>query len=205
MDVRAELESLKTFRGQLDRILTGLHESAGAPRRIEDHTLGGLPFGQDFGEAHALYNVYSRVHEELKTLSTLLGDQIEAFQTAVLAAQVGYANVDDDLRRRMREIQERTRKLYDPRLDPNGKAAQQEKHPAETKRGAGEGSMRWRTARRASRTTRTTRTACRSSPLYSPRESPPSTRTSRRPSASTSLLPTSTTTRWGSRARRRGR
>ncbi|GHF37227.1 hypothetical protein GCM10010218_18490 [Streptomyces mashuensis] len=134
MDLKAELEQLQTFRGEVERILSGLKESSGAPGRMDDHKLGGAVFGSNFDEVQAFYTVYNEVHGQLKTLSQLMQDQIEALQTAVLAAEVGYANVDEDLRKRLLEIEKRTREHYNPKLDPNKKAAehaQQEAREAE--------------------------------------------------------------------------
>ncbi|MCA6095051.1 hypothetical protein LE181_23125 [Streptomyces sp. SCA3-4] len=121
--LKTELESLKGFKGQVDELLTFLQGSWAAPQRIAESHLTPAQLGAGFAEVDSLYSAYNEVHGQLKTLSQLLNDQIEALGTAVHAARVGYANVDADLRARMWAIQARTKELYEPRLDPNARAA----------------------------------------------------------------------------------
>ncbi|MEV4435177.1 hypothetical protein [Streptomyces sp. NPDC049585] len=117
--LQAELDSLKTFKGQVDDLLTTLHEGEAAPARITDARLGAGHLGVNFTEANGLYGAYNEVHTQLETLAQLLSDQIEALSTAVQGARVGYENVDADLRDRMWAIQHRTEQLYSHTLDPN--------------------------------------------------------------------------------------
>ncbi|MFI1971667.1 hypothetical protein BLA24_19530 [Streptomyces cinnamoneus] len=125
--LRAELESLKGFKGRIDGVLIYLGDSAAAPSRIAEARLGAGHLGADFAEADGLYSAYNEVHAQLETLSQLLADQIEALSTAILGARIGYANVDAAHRDRMWAIQRRTLELYDPSLDPHAK--QRQAHP----------------------------------------------------------------------------
>lgn len=117
--LRAELESLESFKGRVDALLTYLQGTEASPHRMADNHLVPAQLGVGFAEVESLYSAYNEVHAQLKALSQLLSDQIEALGTAVHAAKVGYANVDADLRDRMWAIQARTRELYDPSRDPN--------------------------------------------------------------------------------------
>ncbi|GHC65617.1 hypothetical protein [Streptomyces cinnamoneus] len=121
--LKTELDSLKGFKAQVDELLTFLQGSWAAPQRIAEGHLVPAQLGSGFAEVDSLSSAYSEVHGQLKTLSQLLNDQIEALGTAVHAARVGYANVDADLRSRMWAIQARTKELYEPGLDPNARAA----------------------------------------------------------------------------------
>ncbi|MDT0450537.1 hypothetical protein [Streptomyces hesseae] len=117
--MRAGLESLESFKGRVDELLTYLQGSAAAPHHMADNHLVPAQLGVGFAEVDSLYSAYNEVHAQLKALSQLLSDQIEALGTAVHAAKIGYANVDADLRDRMWAIQARTRELYVPSHDPN--------------------------------------------------------------------------------------
>ncbi len=120
--LRTELETLRTFKGEVDKLLDFLLESEAAPHRMAENHIVPAQLGVNFAEVNSLYSAYNEVHGQLKNLSQLLSDQIEALSTAVHAASVGYANVDTELRDRMWAIQARTRELYEPKLDPNEKA-----------------------------------------------------------------------------------
>ncbi|MEV4744441.1 hypothetical protein [Streptomyces sp. NPDC049555] len=133
--LQAELDTLKTFKGQVDELLTTFHEGEAAPPRIADARLGAGHLGANFTEATGLHGAYNEVHAQLETFSQLLSDQIEALSTAVLGARIGYANVDADLRDRMLAIQHRTQELYNPALDPNAPPT------APTKSGSDEGAI----------------------------------------------------------------
>ncbi|MEU1781802.1 hypothetical protein ABZ545_20265 [Streptomyces abikoensis] len=119
--LRVEQGSLESFKGRVDALLTFLQDSGASPHRIADNHLVPAQLGVGFAEADSLYSAYNEVHAQLKALSQLLSDQIEALGTAVHAAKVGYANVDAELRDRMWAIQSRTRELYEPSRDPNPK------------------------------------------------------------------------------------
>ncbi|MEV8454231.1 hypothetical protein AB0467_16060 [Streptomyces sp. NPDC052095] len=91
-------------------VLADLEGSAAGKSNVAAQTVSRASLsGQNacFAEADGLYTQYNRVHEELLSLSKLLGDQIEYLSLGVQAAAVGFDNVDDDVRRRFYEIQAR--------------------------------------------------------------------------------------------------
>lgn len=109
-DVKRGLEALKTFRRRINTILTEFEGSAGSPSRIGTQTVSRVSFsgtGSAFPEADGLYSQYDEVHERLTSLSKMLGDQIEAMGIAVHGADVGFDNLEDDLRQRFWAIQTR--------------------------------------------------------------------------------------------------
>ncbi|MEV6674935.1 hypothetical protein [Streptomyces sp. NPDC051162] len=114
----AELSSLRTFKGRVDELLTTLGESEAAPTRMADTRIEGAHLGTGFNAAHALYGAYNDVHQQLEALSKLLADQIEFLGMAVDGSGVAYADIDEDQRARMWEIQNRIKRQYDPGRDP---------------------------------------------------------------------------------------
>lgn len=118
-DVKAELETLTTFKNRIDAMLKDLDGSDASPEKVRQDRLQASHLGTGFGEADTLMKTYSHVHDRLETLSQLLADQIEAMSISVTGARDGYSNVDEEQRRRMWAIHDTTDKDYDPSLDPN--------------------------------------------------------------------------------------
>ncbi|MFE7267926.1 hypothetical protein ACFU9B_38950 [Streptomyces sp. NPDC057592] len=109
-DLRRGVGALEKFRGRVNTLLAELDGSAAGKSKIAAQTVSRAALsGQNacFAEADGLYTQYNRVHEALVSLSKSLGDQIEYLSLGVQAAAVGFDNVDDDVRRRFYEIQER--------------------------------------------------------------------------------------------------
>ncbi|MEU1131099.1 hypothetical protein ABZ383_14755 [Streptomyces sp. NPDC005900] len=107
-DVRRGLEALKTFRRRIDTLLTEFEGSAGSASKVGSQRVARTSFsgtGSAFPEADGLYSQYDQVHERLTSLSKMLGHQIEAMGIAVHGADVGFDNLEDDLRRRFWTIQ----------------------------------------------------------------------------------------------------
>ncbi|MFI6645544.1 hypothetical protein [Streptomyces sp. NPDC050504] len=107
-DLKRGKEALDTFKKRVDAILLGLAGSAAnhrevAAQRISRDSLstGSAPFAA----ADGLFAQYSRVHEQLVTLSRTLGEQIEAMGIAVHGANIGFDNLEEDLRQRFAQIQ----------------------------------------------------------------------------------------------------
>ena len=104
-------EALKKFKKRVDTILSELEESPASKSKVADQriTRGSLSAGNAaFAEADGLFGEYNRVHTELTTLSQTLSDQIEAMGIAVHGADVGFNNLEEDVRRRFWAIQTRT-------------------------------------------------------------------------------------------------
>ncbi|MFI6093812.1 hypothetical protein [Streptomyces sp. NPDC051218] len=116
------MEALKTFRRRVNALLTEFQGSAGGSSEVGGYKLSRGSFsggGSAFPAADGLYSQYNQVHERLTSLSKMLGDQIDAMSIAVHGADVGFDNLDEDLRQRFWAIQ--------TRVDRDAAAAQREK------------------------------------------------------------------------------
>ncbi|BAU86464.1 hypothetical protein SLA_5591 [Streptomyces laurentii] len=108
-DLKVGVGALKKFRDRVDGIITELEGGNGGAAKVgmERVTRGSFGTGIPFAEAEGFYAEYARVHRELVALSKSLSGQIELLSIGVHAADVGYANVEDEQRRRFYEIQTR--------------------------------------------------------------------------------------------------
>ncbi|GGT27448.1 hypothetical protein [Streptomyces purpureus] len=114
-------ESMKDFKGRIDRLLQGLRESPASPDKVGTDRVERTQFGGGGGawaEASGLFTAYGNVITQLEKLSQLLADCMEGMGIAVVASKDGFENLDDDIRRRMMAINARTEKHYDPKRDP---------------------------------------------------------------------------------------
>ncbi|MGW8380902.1 hypothetical protein [Streptomyces sp. ODS28] len=119
--------ALGTFKKRVDGILRDLEESKASHSKVSQQRLTRdalAASNSPFAEADGLYHQYNRVHRELTELSKTLKDQIEALQIAVHGVQVGFGNLEDDVKRRFWEIQGKTK---DRELE-----AERRKHEHET-------------------------------------------------------------------------
>ncbi|WP_460070133.1 hypothetical protein [Streptomyces sp. YKOK-I1] len=120
-NLEASSEALSTFLKRVDAVLRDLEGSAGNPKRVGAQTIkpGSLNSGSAaaFPEAHGLYLQYSRVHDELTSLSRTLHLQIEGIAIAVLGAHRGFDNLEEEQRQRFVEIQTEIRQIQDARGD----------------------------------------------------------------------------------------
>ncbi|MEV4329658.1 hypothetical protein AB0K02_03825 [Streptomyces sp. NPDC049597] len=116
-----DAESMASFKRRVDRLLIDLGDSPAAPHQVGTaHTKRNHFGGGDgaWAEAAGLHTSYELVVDRLKELSQLMGDCLEGMGIAVLSAKNGYADIDDDVRRRMLAIQHHTQKHYDADRDP---------------------------------------------------------------------------------------
>lgn len=114
-----EADKMKTFKKRVDDLLLALDGSEAAPGKMGDGRLPRAQLGSgDFGEAQFLFDSYTVVHDELEKLSKALGAQIEGMGLAVHSSRVGYENVDEDIRARMRAVNAEVESYYDRRRDP---------------------------------------------------------------------------------------
>lgn len=106
-----EAETLAKFRKKADDILTKLLGSQASPKQLADEKmvrdeLGG---GQSaFIEAQELFGAYETVVAQLKQLSKMLSDSVDGLSIAIHASQAGYEAMDDDVKRRMRALNQNT-------------------------------------------------------------------------------------------------
>lgn len=116
-----DAESMVSFKKRVDQLLIDLGDSPAAPKQVGTaHTKRNHFGGGDgaWAEAAGLYASYELVVERLKELSQLMGDCLEGMGIAVVSAKNGYADIDDDIRRRMLAIQTHTQQHYDADRDP---------------------------------------------------------------------------------------
>lgn len=125
-------DAMKNFKKRVDDLLTDLGRSEAAPHKVGQDRLSRAQLGSaDFKEAQFLYESYAIVHDELENLSKALSAQIEGVGLAVHASRVGFENLDDDIRTRMREVNAEVDKYYDIDRDPYARrqADQQQGEP----------------------------------------------------------------------------
>lgn len=119
MALKVEAERMKAFKTRVDDLLIELDGSEAAPGKMGDDRLRRAQLGApEFGEAQFLYESYDIVHDELTKLSKVLGAQIEGMGLAVQTSKVGYEDVDDDIRARMKAINAEVESHYARNRDP---------------------------------------------------------------------------------------
>ncbi|MFE2988191.1 hypothetical protein [Streptomyces sp. NPDC059262] len=114
-EVVTELESFTKFQQRVDELIKDLKGSPADSKKLGQEPLARAQFGggaDGFKEAAGLHTSYQTVITELETLSQLLSDSIEGMGIAVLKSHKGYANIDDDIKDRMRAISAETTKHF---------------------------------------------------------------------------------------------
>ncbi|MFJ9394416.1 hypothetical protein ACIRQT_05950 [Streptomyces californicus] len=123
-----EAQKMKAFKKRVDDLLIALGDSEASPDRMGEGRVSRAQLGSaEFGEAQYLYESYTVVHDELEKLSKVLGAQIEGMGLAVHASRVGYDNINQDVRERMRSINTEVASHYDRERDPFVKGESTEK------------------------------------------------------------------------------
>ncbi|MFB7715643.1 hypothetical protein [Streptomyces sp. NPDC056105] len=120
-EVVTELESFTKFQQRVDELIKDLKGSPAGAQQVGQEVLTRQQFGGGnggFKEASGLYSSYSTVISELENLSKMLSDSIEGMGIAVMASHKGYANIDDDIRRRMQAISAETTRHYGGEYKP---------------------------------------------------------------------------------------
>ncbi|MEU8889008.1 hypothetical protein [Streptomyces sp. NPDC048442] len=110
-DLERGVGALKRFRSRVHAILAAFEDSAAGPEKVAAHPLARAHFGAPgttFPEADELHAQYRRVHTGLVKLSRSLTEQIDCLSIGVHGAEVGFDNVEEELRRRFWEIRSRT-------------------------------------------------------------------------------------------------
>ncbi|MCX4587785.1 hypothetical protein [Streptomyces sp. NBC_01481] len=109
-DLERGVGALQRFQQRVIKLLGDLEEGAASKTKVAAQTVPRGSFSDSsvtFHEADGFYREYNRVHSELVSLSKSLGDQIEMLRIAVRGAEVGFDNLEEDLRRRFHSIQTR--------------------------------------------------------------------------------------------------
>ncbi|MFB7599517.1 hypothetical protein [Streptomyces sp. NPDC056160] len=111
--------AMRKFKQRVDALLTELDKSEAAPGKVGQDRLTRTQLGSsDFKEAQFLYDSYAIVHDELENLSKALSAQIEGMGLAVHASRVGYANLDEDIKARMKAVNAEAERYYVVGRDP---------------------------------------------------------------------------------------
>ncbi|MFD7444144.1 hypothetical protein [Streptomyces sp. NPDC059909] len=104
-------ESMRDFKVRVDDLITKLTESPAGAGNVASDPVARAQFGGGgaaWVEASGLFTAYGTVIAELKKLSGLLADCLAGMGIAVVASKDGIETVDDDIRRKMIAINERT-------------------------------------------------------------------------------------------------
>ncbi|MEU8521477.1 hypothetical protein [Streptomyces sp. NBC_01216] len=106
-----DYESIADFKTRIDDLITKLNESPAGARNVAAEPVARTQFGgggELWREASSVFGSYGTVLAKLKELSGILGDCLEGMGIAVVAASDGFAQVDEENRRRMAAIFART-------------------------------------------------------------------------------------------------
>lgn len=110
-DLERGVGALKRFRERVNTLLTELEESAASRTKMSAQTISRASVSggsaEEFPEAEGLFRQYNRVHQSLVRLSQSLNDQITVLSIGVHAADVGFDNVEEDIRREFAVIKAR--------------------------------------------------------------------------------------------------
>ncbi|MEV4425158.1 hypothetical protein ACN9M0_13265 [Streptomyces sp. R-07] len=109
--VRYNAESMTQFKTRIDGLIDTLTASEAGKGKVESDPVTRNQFGGGgaaWGEAHGVYDSYNSVIEQLKSLSGLLQDCLEGLGIAVVASKDGFEQMDEDTKRKMINIHQRT-------------------------------------------------------------------------------------------------
>ncbi|MET9349781.1 hypothetical protein [Streptomyces termitum] len=105
-DLERGAGELENFGRRVEDIVQELQRDVASAlkRDTTEVTRGSLGVGIPFAEADGFFAEYTRIQGALVGLSKSLGGQVELLRIGVHAANVGYDNVEEDLRHRFHEI-----------------------------------------------------------------------------------------------------
>ncbi|MFC8760788.1 hypothetical protein ACFUAG_08735 [Streptomyces sp. NPDC057193] len=109
--VRYNSESMTEFKAGIDGLIEMLTSSEADKGKMQADPVTRNQFGGGgaaWAEAHGVYDSYSTVLSQLTQLSGLLKDCLEGLGIAVIASKDGFEQMDDDARRKMINIHQRT-------------------------------------------------------------------------------------------------
>lgn len=106
-DLKVGADVLTTFKQRVDKILKDFEGSEGSSAKVGNQTFtqDAVTSSAEFHEAVGLHKEYETIHGRVTELSMMLAMQIEAMGIAAHGAEVGFANLEEDQRRRFWEIQ----------------------------------------------------------------------------------------------------
>ncbi|NUK03990.1 hypothetical protein HRW21_17220 [Streptomyces lunaelactis] len=116
-DVERGVGALKDFQNKVNELLDRLNEGPAGRSKVSLANVNRASFGghkgAGFAEAEDFFDQYERVHNLLVSFSKGLGDQIALLSIGVHAADVGYDNVEEEMRGRFHAIQARLEQARD--------------------------------------------------------------------------------------------
>ncbi|MBB4979168.1 hypothetical protein [Streptomyces nymphaeiformis] len=109
--VRYNSESMTQFKARIDGLIDKLKGSEAGKGKVpvdpvERGQFGGG--GGEWSEAGGVYDAYNSVIRQLVDLSGLLQDCLEGLGIAVVASKDGFEQMDDETKRKMINIHQRT-------------------------------------------------------------------------------------------------
>ena len=109
--VKYSADSMESFRKQVDGLIDQLQGSYAGPGKLKADPVTRSQFGGGgaaWGEAEGAYAAYDGTLARLVELSSLLHDCLEGLGIAVVASKNGFEEMDDDIKRKMINIHQRT-------------------------------------------------------------------------------------------------
>lgn len=115
-DLERGLGALTDFQKKVLGLLADLQGGDASGAKVAEATVTRESFGTGaggFAEADGFYQQYERVHQAVLSLSKQLSDEIELLRIAVRGADIGFDNLEEDLRLRFHTIKARLEKERD--------------------------------------------------------------------------------------------
>ncbi|MGW7005465.1 hypothetical protein ACWGCW_22340 [Streptomyces sp. NPDC054933] len=123
-------DSLAAFKNGVDLALSDLGKSPASNSNISRQDIARSSYGT-VPDAKDLADAYETVHNTLKDLSQILGDQLEALGITVDMANRGYQVVDEEHRNRLHVLQAQMQQYY-AKHTKGGDAGQPHTKPGDT-------------------------------------------------------------------------
>ncbi|GGT39544.1 hypothetical protein GCM10010271_49420 [Streptomyces kurssanovii] len=121
-DLERGLGALTDFQKKVLGLLSDLEGGDASGTKVAEATVTRASFGTGtaFAEADGFYEQYERVHQAVLSLSKQLSDEIELLRIAVRGADIGFDNLEEDLRLQFHSIKARLDKERDGQAQVQG-------------------------------------------------------------------------------------
>ncbi|WP_328944434.1 hypothetical protein OG259_25885 [Streptomyces sp. NBC_00250] len=109
--VKYSADSMQKFKLRVDELIEQLNGSDASSGKLKSDPVSRTQFGGGgaaWGEAQNAYAAYDETLGRLVALSGLLKDCLEGLGIAVVASKNGMEEMDDDIKRKMIDIHQRT-------------------------------------------------------------------------------------------------
>ncbi|WP_052499113.1 hypothetical protein [Streptomyces vietnamensis] len=124
--VKYSADSMQKFKQGVEDLITQLKGSDASAGKLKADPVSRTQFGGGgaaWSEAQSAYTAYDEVLGKLVQLSGLLNDCLEGLGIAVVASKNGFEEMDDDIKRKMIQIHQRT---YDAKQKADKEAGRSE-------------------------------------------------------------------------------